>query len=152
MSLNSNNVKKRLDMRERREVVFVLLFQMLVANESLQEVLETCTEEFELISDKKAIKKVEDIAVKADFLDEEIAKFSPKRAFSRIAKTNVIILRIAFFEILFDESTPYKVSINEAVELAKKYGDNSDKAFINGVLDSFVKSLQTREAVKTENE
>lgn len=141
----SSNAKKptKLTMRERREIIFMLLFQMELSKGSLEEVAETATEEFELKTDKYTLNRVTMIDEKSDILDKKITKFSPKRAFSRIATTNVIILRIAFYEILFDDSIPYKVSINEAIELAKKYSDNADKSFINAVLDSFVKSLDS---------
>ena len=142
MSLDSKKQnKQRLTMRERREIVFILLFQMMLSKGTVEEVLETAVEEFEMKHDNYTLNRARNIDEKAEMLDEKIASFSPKRSISRIARTNIIILRIAFYEILFDEKIPYKVSINEAVELAKKYADNADKAFINGVLDRFVKSL-----------
>ena len=55
----------------------------------------------------------------------------------RISKVNLAILEIAIYEIK-QEETPYKVVINEAVELAKKYGDTTSQAFINGILGSVV--------------
>jgi len=56
----------------------------------------------------------------------------------RISKINVAILKVAIYEMLFKE-VPYKVAINEAIELAKKYGDESSATFINGLLASVVK-------------
>lgn len=56
----------------------------------------------------------------------------------RISKVNLSILRLALCEILYIEDIPYQVSINEAVELAKKYGDDDSPAFINGVLASAI--------------
>lgn len=145
-----SNSKKptKLTMRERREIVFMLLFQMKLSKGTIEEVVETAVEEFELKTDKYSLERAKLIDEKSSILDEKIATFSPKRAFSRIATTNVIILRIAFYEILFDADIPCKVSINEAVELAKKYSDNADKSFINAVLDSFIKSLDSEKATK----
>lgn len=150
----SSNGKKptKLTMRERREIIFMLLFQMELSKGTLEEVAETAIEEFELKTDKYTLQRVTSIDEKSSILDEKIAKFSPKRAFSRIATTIVIILRIAFYEILFDESIPYKVSINEAIELAKKYSDNTDKSFINAVLDSFIKSLDSEDLAQGNSE
>lgn len=54
----------------------------------------------------------------------------------RISKVNLSILRLAMCEILFMEDIPFQVSINEAVELAKKFGDDDSPSFINGVLAS----------------
>lgn len=56
----------------------------------------------------------------------------------RISKVNLAILKLSIYEILYTE-TPYKVAINEAVELAKKYGEDTSSQFINGVLASVVK-------------
>ena len=56
----------------------------------------------------------------------------------RIAKIDLAILKLAIYEMVYSK-TPYKVVINEAVELAKKYGDDNAKAFINGILASIVK-------------
>ena len=57
---------------------------------------------------------------------------------SRISKMDLAILKLAIYEIKFSD-VPYKVSINEAVELAKKYGEDKSKNFVNGVLASIVK-------------
>ncbi len=56
----------------------------------------------------------------------------------RISKVNIAILKIAIFEIKY-QNLPFKVAINEAVELAKKYGDEAAPLFVNGVLASIVK-------------
>ena len=56
----------------------------------------------------------------------------------RISKIDLAILKVAIFELGYTK-VPYKVVINEAVELAKKYGDDSSKSFVNGVLASIVK-------------
>ena len=58
--------------------------------------------------------------------------------FERISKIDLVILKLAIYEIKYKE-LPYKVVINEAVELAKKYGEDTSKNFVNGVLASIVK-------------
>jgi N utilization substance protein B len=73
----------------------------------------------------------------AEKLDELIIKFSPKRNINRISKINLAILKIAFYEILFDELTPTNVAINEAVQLAKTYSQSEDVAFVNGLLGTY---------------
>lgn len=60
---------------------------------------------------------------------------------NRISKVNLAILQVAVYEILFKEDIPGKVSINEAIELCKKYSDDKSVAFINGVLDKAYKSI-----------
>ena len=59
---------------------------------------------------------------------------------NRISKVNLSVLRLAFYEIDFFEDIPYKVTANEAVKLAKKYGGNESGAFVNGVIGTFLKS------------
>ena len=58
----------------------------------------------------------------------------------RISKVSLTILKLALYEILYVDDVPEKVAINEAVNLAKKYGTDSDPAFVNGVLGSYVNS------------
>lgn len=60
-------------------------------------------------------------------------------SFERISLVDKAILRIAIYEILFEADIPYAVSINEAVELARKYGDDASSKFINGLLSNIVK-------------
>ena len=59
----------------------------------------------------------------------------------RISKINLVLLKLAIYEILYTK-TPYKVVINEVVELAKKYGDDTSPNFINGILASIVKESE----------
>lgn len=70
-------------------------------------------------------------------LDEEISKYLKKTwSIKRLARTDHLILQIAFFEINYVEEVPGKVAVNEALELAKKYADDTEKNFINGVLSN----------------
>ena len=71
-------------------------------------------------------------------LDDMIHRLAPEWPVSELAPLARNILRIAIHEILVDQGTPQKVAINEAVELAKKFGDDSSRRFINGVLGTVV--------------
>ena len=71
-------------------------------------------------------------------IDDEISNHLKTWSIDRISKINLSILRLAMTEILFDDDIPYQVSINEAVELAKKFGDDDSPAFVNGILASVV--------------
>lgn len=62
-------------------------------------------------------------------------------AIGRVSKINIAILKLAIYEILY-KKLPYKVVINEAVELAKAYGDDSSSSFVNGVLANIVKDIE----------
>jgi N utilization substance protein B len=76
-------------------------------------------------------------------IDANIKQFAPTWPIAQISVIDRNILRIAIFELLFDNKTPIKVAINEAVELAKNFGSDSSPRFINGVLSS-VSNLATR--------
>jgi N utilization substance protein B len=78
-----------------------------------------------------------------DEIDRNIKKFAPAWPVDQIAIVDRNILRLAIFEILFDNKVPVKVAINEAVELAKTFGSDSSAKFINGVLGS-VSTLASR--------
>lgn len=67
---------------------------------------------------------------------------------SRMAKVDLTILRLAVYEIKYDDTIPTKVSINEAVELAKKYGTEKSGSFVNGVLSRIIKALGIEEPAK----
>lgn len=71
-------------------------------------------------------------------IDEKIASSLKNWTIDRISKVNLSILRLAVCEILYIEDIPFQVSINEAVELAKKFSDDEAPSFINGVLASIV--------------
>ncbi len=77
---------------------------------------------------KGTIKNLEEI-------DKIIAKYAQNWSVKRMAVIDRNILRMAIFELLFLKDIPPKVSINEAIELAKKYGDKNSGRFINGILD-----------------
>lgn len=71
-------------------------------------------------------------------IDAEINDKSVGWKTSRMGKVDLAILRLAVYEIRYEEEIPEKVSINEAVELAKKYGTDESSSFVNGVLAKFV--------------
>lgn len=71
-------------------------------------------------------------------IDEAISKTAEGWKLNRMGKVELTILRLAVFEIRFDETIPDKVAINEAVELAKKFGGDEAPAFVNGILAKFV--------------
>jgi len=75
------------------------------------------------------------VSERKGLLDSVIRKASKNWRVERMSKLDISILRVAAFEILFREDIPPKVSINEAVELAKRYGSEESGSFINGVLD-----------------
>lgn len=75
-------------------------------------------------------------------VDDIISKHSKNWKFSRLSKIDRNILRIAVYELLFMNDVPSKVTINEAIEIAKKYGTEESGSFINGILDNINKDIK----------
>ena len=76
-------------------------------------------------------------------IDRNIRQFAPAWPLEQIPAVDRNILRVAIFEVLFDDEVPVKVAVNEAVELAKKFGSDNSPRFVNGVLGS-VSTLTSR--------
>ena len=128
--------------REAREQAFFLIFEKTFKDEPLEEILEDAMMARDLEIDefaRRVFHGVEDNQHQIDAPIEENVIGWKKNRLSRVA---VSVLRIALFEMLFEEEIPVGVSINEAVDLAKKYGTGDDASFINGVLGSVAKKLE----------
>lgn len=128
--------------RELREQIFKLLFRVeFNPKDEMPAQTELFFEEEENQAD------VADTAYITDKLDKIVAKLEEIDGTlnekvkgwdtARMGKVDLTILRLAVYEILFDEDIPTGVAINEAVELAKKFGQDSSPSFINGVLALF---------------
>lgn len=128
-----------------RENAFRLLYSLEVPkNKELN-----TTEQIDLyiesneIKNKEAIEYIKDAIIGIEKNKETITKLIEENLKSnwkieRISKIDLSLLELAIYEIKYKE-VPYKVAINEAVELAKKYGEENSKTFVNGVLASIVK-------------
>ena len=81
--------------------------------------------------------KSDDILEKKDEIDKLIEGASKGWSIKRIGRAELAILRVAVYEIRFDDDIPFKVAVNEALELSKKYCEPEAGAFINGILSSF---------------
>ena len=77
-------------------------------------------------------------------IDTVIQASAPEWPIDKIAKIDLCILRLAVYELTFDKKAPYKVVIDEAVELAKAYGNEHSAKFINGVLGSVIKDEEAK--------
>lgn len=86
---------------------------------------------------------VEEIAKNLEEIDRLIEKNAPAWPVNQLAVIDLAILRLAVYELAFKQDTaPYKVIVDEAVEIAKEYGNKSSASFINGVLGSIIKKLK----------
>ena len=131
-----------MNISKMRELAFKLMYELEVQKEFNEEIMDLFFENNE-VDDKNARqyvrKLVRGIKSKEEDLEKIITeKLSPNWNFQRISKINLAILKISIYEILYAE-VPFKVSINEAIELAKAYGDDNSASFINGVLANVVK-------------
>ena len=84
------------------------------------------------------LQRAESIMSKIPELDEKINQVAEGWKTSRMGKVELAILRLAVYEMKYDEQIPEKVAINEAVELAKKFGGSDAPAFVNGILAKLV--------------
>ena len=128
--------------REARERALVALYQMDVVNAEPKEALMDRYEYDEVKPIPLSIELIQGVKDNLEFVDEIISKYSKEWDISRFSNIDRNILRIAIYEIHFMEKIPYKVSINEAVELAKTFRTEEAYKFINGILAQVVKELE----------
>lgn len=127
--------------REQREQIFALLFRVeFNTPEEMDEQVSMYVDEMkeaEPLSEKDEeyiVGKYKKIADRIEEIDGILNEASQTWKTSRMSRVDLTVLRLAVYEMKFDEDIPEKVAINEAVELAKKYGGDESPAFVNGVL------------------
>lgn len=125
--------------KEARELSFIILFENSVTNSPFSEIIENAEESRDLKTDLFVMAHVTGVEQNLQKIDDVIEGHLRGWSFSRLSKVTVALLRLAVWELMFDEEIPVSVSINEAVELAKIYGGKDDAPYINGVLSSIVK-------------
>lgn len=134
--------KGKMTRREEREQAFILVFQQLINRNTIEEIIDASEESAEIriaeFSERLASGVEENNAVVDDKIEKNIRGWS----MTRLSKVSFALLRVAVYEMMFVDSIPISVSINEAVDLAKKYGGADDAPFINGVLGSVAKELE----------
>ena len=127
--------------REIRENVFKMLFRVeFHEQEEMNEQLVLFGEELDALkeADLSYIRnKCNDIFSKIEEIDSAINEVATGWKTSRMGKVDLSIIRLALYEIKFEDDIPTKVSINEAVELAKAYGTDDSPSFVNGILAKF---------------
>ena len=124
--------------RQLRERVFMMLFRVeFYENEEITEQLATFLEDSEPIEEKDA-KYIEErfLTIKELIpeIDEAINSSVKGWKTTRMSKVDLAIIRLGYYEMKYDDSVPTPVAINEAVELAKKFGSDESQSFVNGVL------------------
>ncbi len=136
--------EKYMGRRELREQIFKLLFRIEFNKpEEMEEQEKLFFEDDEKVfseNDQEYItQKYGNIVLKKSEIDTMINEIAEGWKTERMGKVDLTILRLAVYEIRFDEDVPTSVAINEAVELAKKYGQDGSPSFVNGILAKFAK-------------
>ncbi|MDD2955225.1 MAG: transcription antitermination factor NusB [Oscillospiraceae bacterium] len=132
--------------REAREQAFVLLFEYSFQQTPIDEVIANAVEGRDIEVDPFARALAAKATEQVVLLDAQIEKYSKKWKKNRISRVALAILRLSVCELMFEDGIPASVSINEAVELAKKFGGEEDSAFVNGVLGAVYRGMGGEEA------
>ncbi len=128
--------------REVRDSAFKIIYESLLRNDPVEELFEIAEGIEEIPVDDEVREMVNGVLSKSDELDSMISQYSKKRVFARIAKINIAILRIAFYEILYNDKIPTNAAVHEAVLLAQNYSYKEDVGFVNGILGSYSRSQE----------
>lgn len=145
--------EENMNRRKSREVAMRLLFQTTLNEENLEEALENLkdikTEKEEKDTEaidlndvdidyvKRIIKGIKESIVE---IDKNIEPYLKNWKISRLSKVDLSILRLCTYELKYENDIPDKVSVNEAIELAKKYSGEKSASFINGVLGNMIQN------------
>lgn len=125
--------------RESREQAFALLFEKLFNDAPVAELAASAMEARDTATTGFALQIAEGAEANLAAIDDMIASHSHNWSANRISRVARSVMRLAVYEMLYDDDIPVSVAINEAVELAKKYGGDDDASFINGVLGSIAR-------------
>jgi transcription antitermination protein NusB len=135
--------------RKARELALQGLYALDVSGNSIETTLRDLSAR---TPDEEVVNFAADIIRKAkthkETLDEDVAKAAENWKFERIALIDRLILRIALCELLYFDDIPPKVTINEAIDLAKKYSTAESGRFVNGILDALFKKFSTEKRIR----
>ena len=129
--------------KEAREQVVSLLFETeFKVEDRIEEVFAISVENREIPADDYIKRAYFGVYENQEKIDGLLGAHSNGWKTNRLSKLSRSVMRLAVYEMLFEEDIPYSVSINEAVELTKKYDDPKARAFVNGVLNSVKNELE----------
>lgn len=127
--------------RKSREQAFIFLFESSFELQSVEEIIKEAGDIREDKLDDFSKSLVDGVLSNTEKIDKYLVNNLNGWQKERLSRTTLTLLRLCIYEILYCEEIPESVSINEAVELAKKYGSPEEASYINGVLGSVVKQL-----------
>ena len=132
--------------KQARENAFMLIFESVCKkDETAEEIFTKATELRGLEYDNYVTEVFFGAYENADVIDERMEKHLKGWKKERISPVSMAILRLAFYEMLYVADIPSKVTINEAIELAKKFDDEKSYSFVNGVLNAMAQELSGNE-------
>lgn len=128
--------------RQAREQAFIFVFESEFGNNNAEDIIEMARlyrdEEVDDFARSLLIGIKENEGIIEEYIEKNVTGWKKER----LSIVAISILKIAIYEIMYIENIPESVSINEAVELAKKYGEKEEPGYINGVLGSVVRNLR----------
>lgn len=129
----------KLSRSEQRELIFQLLYEQGFNDEPIDELISTAAKMRDFEPTPFMTDEIYGILSHKNEIDELITSACRGWTLERIPRVPLAIMRTAVYEMKYDDSIDVGVSINEAVELAKKYGADDDKSFVNGILGTIAK-------------
>jgi len=138
----------RLTRKESREQAFVILFEQAIQKKSIKEIVADAQEARDFSLSAFTEQLVFGTEAQASLITETIQKNLKGWSIHRLSKVTYSILQLSVYEILFEADIPVGVSINEAVELAKTYGDKEDAVYVNGVLSTVEKTADYEKSAR----
>ncbi|MBN1282701.1 MAG: transcription antitermination factor NusB [Proteobacteria bacterium] len=138
--------------RQSRESALKVLYQIELTGQSPADAVASYFDEHDSQQGAREFAEflVSGVVAGREALDEAISGHSTNWKISRMAAVDKNILRMAVFELMSCPDIPAKVTINEAVEIAKKYGSAESGAFVNGILDNVAKGIQKPDSAESD--
>ena len=127
---------------ETRESAFMLVFERALTGEDIGEILEAASETDAVKLNDTVAAIFKGVEENRQQIDKCIEKHLKNWTIDRITKVSLAAMRVAVYEILFDDSLDADISVSEAVKICEKYTTKEDTSFVNGVLGSLVRQLK----------
>ncbi len=139
-------IKTSQNRRKSRELVLKAVYRGMINASELNQIIADAKEDPDYVKADEAYFKhlLEGVTAKVSELDSQVAVFIDRKI-EELSPVEHAILRISSFELMFDMTIPYRVAINEGVELAKLYGGADGHKYINGVLDKVAAAARPQE-------
>lgn len=130
---------KYMTRHESREIAFLLIFEKAFAEVDAENslIIENAKEARETKVSSYATSLFQGVTEKMDELDNLVEKYSNNWSIKRISKVSLAALRLAFYELNYEDDVDNNIIISEIVELTKTYGGDDDSSFVNGILGSY---------------